>query len=397
VKNPIVHLKPGKEKQVLRGHPWIFSGAIGRVQGAPAAGDTVEVFDHRQQWLARGAWSPKSQISVRVWTRHPDELVDAAFFRDRLSRALRHRNGLYPEGSAGAVRLVFAESDQLPGLVVDRFNNLVVAQFSATGVERWKETIIDELVNITGCEALYERSDLQVRAREGLAESSGIRRGRLTDQSIVIVENGIQFKIDVDTVHKTGFYLDQRENRRLVRLESAGASVLDCFSFNGGFAVSALYGGAERVTLVDSSAPALEGARNNVVLNGFDSGRAVFDQGDAFSMLRKYNDEKRLFDVVVLDPPKLIENSAQVMKGARAYKNLNRVAMKLVKPGGWLFTFSCSGHMEDALFQKVVADAAVDAQREALIAGWLAQAPDHPVHMQFPEGKYLKGLKLRVL
>ncbi len=399
---PALILKPGREKSLLRRHPWVFSGAVERVEGEPAPGATVEVRSARGDFLARAAYSPASQIRARVWTFDPDEAVDADFLRRRIHLSLATRHSLDIEGQTNALRLVHAESDGLPGLIVDRYADVLVAQFLTAGAEHWRETLADILLEETRLKDLYERSDADVRALEGLAPRSGPLRGsinhpQLTTHPLTITEHGLQFKVDIAGGHKTGFYLDQRDNRRRVRQLAAGRDVLDCFCYTGGFSVNALAGGAKSVLSVDASAEALALCRENAALNDDPAHSSLLPrhttlEEDVFQLLRKFRDEARSFDLIVLDPPKFAPTAAQAEKAARGYKDINLLAFKLLRPGGLLVTFSCSGGVDAALFQKIVAAAALDAGVEAQILERLSQAADHPVSLNFPEGAYLKGL-----
>jgi 23S rRNA (cytosine1962-C5)-methyltransferase len=402
--SPALVLKPGREKSLLRRHPWIFSGAVARLEGTPEAGGTVDLRSSRGEFLARAAYSPASQIRARVWTFDQSEAVDEAFFRRHLAAALQTRAVLHlntgfadsseSADSTNACRLVHAESDGLPGLVVDRYGEVLVAQFLSAGAELWRETLSDLLVELTGLQDLYERSDADVRALEGLTERTGPLRGN-PPEKLTITENGLKFAVDLAAGHKTGFYLDQRPNRLRVRTLAKGREVLDCFCYTGGFTVNALAGGAKSVLSVDSSAQALSLARENLTLNGLPLERVEFRQEDVFFVLRFLRDSGRSFDLVVLDPPKFAPTAAQAEKAARGYKDINLLAFKLLRPGGFLATFSCSGGVDAALFQKIVASAALDAGVEAQVVEHLAQGPDHPVALNFPEGAYLKGLICR--
>ena len=391
-----VVIKRGREKSLLRRHPWIFTGAVASVEGRPQSGETVEVMLADGSRVARAAYSPASQIVARVWTFDPGEDVSLDFFRARLSRAIELRGARARTGDPGAARLVNAESDGLPGVVVDRYGRWLVAQLLTAGAERWREVIAGELERLASPAGIYERSDVDVRAKEGLDKRSGLLRGAEPPELVEIAEGGCRFLVDLRRGHKTGFYLDQRENRAAVAEYARGAEVLNCFSYTGGFGVSALAGGAARTTNVDSSAPSLELSRRNMELNGFDESASEHVEGDAFAVLRRYRDEGRSFDLAVLDPPKFAESRVQLARASRGYKDINLLALKLLRPGGVLFTFSCSGLMTSELFQKIVADAALDAGRDARIVRRLSQAEDHPVALPFPEGAYLKGFVCRV-
>lgn len=384
----------GREKSLLRRHPWVFSGAVAKVDGRARPGDTVEVVSASGRWLGRGAVSPDSNIRVRIWTFDQKEAVDAAFFRRRLARALAARE--LPGVPARACRLVAAEADGLPGLIVDRYGDFCVCQFLAAGVERYKAEIADALLDLTGCAGVYERSDAEVRAKEGLTPLTGVLRGAEPPELVEIDEGPARFLVDVRGGHKTGFYLDQRDNRRLVAAHAAGRRVLNCFAYTGGFGVAAALGGASEVIHLEASAPALALARKNAALNAVEHVPTQYLEADAFARLRELRDAGERFGLVVLDPPKFADSKATLERACRGYKDVNLLAAKLLAPGGLLFTFSCSGLMEPDLFAKVVADAFLDAGRDALILARLSQAPDHPAAAAFPEGSYLKGLLLRV-
>jgi 23S rRNA (cytosine1962-C5)-methyltransferase len=387
--NPLI-LKKGREKSLLRRHPWIFSGAVEKASGK--AGETLEVRSTSGKVLARAAYSPKSQIRARVWTFDAAEQVDAGFFRNRVQKALALREGLPAAKHTNALRLINGESDGLPGLVVDRYADVLVAQFLAAGVEQWRDVILDFLTELSGCEAIFERSDAEVRKLEGLEPRVGFARGNRNAARCPIIEYGLNYRVDVEQGQKTGFFLDQRENRQRVRALAAGREVLDGFSYTGGFAINALAGGAKRITAVESSAPALEVAKENLAANPLDASRVEFVQADVFAHLRKLRDGAAHFDLIILDPPKFAPTAAQVQNAARAYKDINLWALKLLAPGGLLATFSCSGAVPPDLFQSIVAGAALDAGGDAKIIERFGAAADHPVALEFPEGEYLKGL-----
>jgi 23S rRNA (cytosine1962-C5)-methyltransferase len=393
----VVVLKRNRAKPVVQRHPWIFSGAIDRVEGGPADGEIVDVRDAGNNWLARGYLNTQSQIAVRLLTWDREEPIDRTFWRRRLAQALSARHILAGDPHTTAYRLVHAESDFLPGLVVDRYGDWLVVQFLTLGVERWRTEIVSALVGLTATRGVYERSDVDVRQKEGLTQRKGLIWGEdPPPPQLEIRENGHAFLVDIRGGQKTGFYLDQRENRARLAPFCAGAEVLDAFAYTGACAIYAAAGGAARVTLVDSSAPALELARSNLTLNGIKESSAGYVEGNVFSVLRGYREEGRTFNVVVLDPPKLAASSRDVQRAARAYKDVNLLAFQLLQPGGILFTTSCSGAVSADLFQKIVFGAALDSGREAQVVGYLAQGADHPVALTFPEGAYLKGLICRV-
>jgi 23S rRNA (cytosine1962-C5)-methyltransferase len=386
----VVRLREGRERSLLRRHPWVFEGAI--VKGRADAGETVRVEASDGRFLAWGAYSPTSQIRVRAWSFDEAERIDATFFARRVANAIALRARLAI--ASDALRLVHGEADGLPGLVVDRYGETLVAQFLAAGAERLRAVITEVLLATTGLERLYERSDVAVRRLEGLEPRAGwLEGGGATE--ITIREHDWRLALDIAQGHKTGYYLDQRDNRRafarLVR-DFACERVLDVYSYSGAFAVAALAGGAGHVLSVDSSAPALERARTNVAANGFDASRHDICDADANATLRALLDAGRRFDAIVLDPPKFAPSAAHAERAARAYKDINRLALALLEPGGVLMTFSCSGGIGAELFQKIVAGAGVDARVDGVFLQRLAAAPDHPMTIAFPEGEYLKGL-----
>jgi 23S rRNA (cytosine1962-C5)-methyltransferase len=389
---PAILLKPTREKSLLRRHPWVFSGAIDRVQGNPQPGETVDVLDAKGHFLAKAAYSPSSQIRARVWTFDQNEAVEADFFRRRVDLAIKLRSTLGLSTVGDAFRLIHAESDQLPGLIVDRYGDVLVLQSLTAGSEFWRDTLADILLEKTGCSAIYERSDADVRELEGLPVRNGLLRGSMPHFPLTITEYGLKFNVNIETGHKTGFYLDQRKNRHRIGELAAGREVLNCFCYTGGFTIHALAGGAKSVLSVDSSADALALGQQNAALNGQGGNGLEWLEADVFVALRKFRDQNRSFDMVILDPPKFAATAAQAERAARGYKDINLLAFKLLRKGGILATFSCSGGIDAALFQKIVAGAALDAGVEAQIVEHLEQGPDHPVSVHFPEGTYLKGL-----
>ena len=385
-------LKPGREKSLLRRHPWIFSGAIQQADQSLASGATVDVLSSKGKFLARGAYSPQSQIRVRAWT-FDDEPIDKDFFRKQIHAALDIRNSLFDSQDTNSIRLIYAESDGIPGFIVDRYDDILVLQSLTAGSEFWKETIADLLVEETGLKNIYERSDADVRELEGLSSRVGNFRGMIPSP-IMIAEHGLKFLVDVEHGHKTGLYLDQRANRQRVRTFAQDKDVLDCFCYTGGFTVNALAGDAKSVLCVDASSDALALARQNIELNKLPLEKVQFLEGDVFQVLRKFRDEGRPFDMIILDPPKFAPTAAQADKAARGYKDINLLAFKLLRPNGILVTFSCSGGVDAAFFQKIVAGAALDAGVDAQIIEHLSQASDHPISLHFPEGAYLQRLGL---
>ncbi|HEY1103382.1 MAG TPA: class I SAM-dependent methyltransferase [Burkholderiaceae bacterium] len=385
-----IRLRAGKERSLQRGHPWVFESAIAK--GGADAGETVRIESHEGAFLAWAAFSPASRIRARAWSFDEAQRIDAPFLEARIQASVlaRARFDIKSDG----VRLIHGESDGLPGLVVDRYGDTLVAQFQSCGVERFKAVIADALLAATGLQRLYERSDTQSRTQEGLAPATGwLRGGGAT--GITIHEHDWKLTLDIATGHKTGFYLDQRDSRAKFAATTRRlglGEVLNCYCYTGGFTVAALAGGAAHVTSIDSSGPALERAAAHVALNGFAPERATFLDADVNASLRQFIEAGRVFDAIVLDPPKFAPTAAHAERAARAYKDINRLAFKLLAPGGVLFTYSCSGGISADLFHKIVASAGIDAGVDGFITERLAGAPDHPMTLRFPEGEYLKGL-----
>lgn len=386
-----VILKTGREKSLLRHHPWIFSGAVQQADENIAPGETVDVLSFNREFLARASYSPHSQIRARVWT-FEDEPVGRNFFQKRIHAAIHSRDMRGLRRDTDAYRLIYAESDNIPGLIVDRYGDVLVLQSLTAGSEFWKETIADLLLEETGLTTIYERSDADVRELEGMQPKVGLLRGTLPQLPLTVHEHSLIFNVNFAGGHKTGFYLDQRRNRLRLRELVKDKDVLDCFCYTGGFTVNVLAGKAKSVLSVDSSADALKICKENVALNQLDETRHTILEGDVFQVLRKFRDEGRSFDMIILDPPKFAPTAAHAEKAARGYKDINLLAFKLLRPGGMLVTFSCSGGVDAALFQKIVAGAALDANIDAQIIEHLSQAADHPIGLNFPEGAYLKGL-----
>lgn len=386
-------LHPGKERSLLKRHPWIFDTSVARLAGQARPGDTVIVADAHGKPLAKAAFSPQSKIRARVWSFDPDAPIDHAFFKRRIAQAVLRRAALPELSAQQGLRLIHAESDGLPGVIADRYGDTVVLQLTSAGAEKWRDAIIAGLVQATGCARLYERSDSEVRGLEGLEPATGWRFGQAPASEILIEEHGIRMAVDIMAGHKTGFYLDQRENRRLLAELSHGKRVLNCFCYTGGFSLQALAGGATQVLSIDSSQPALERAAANLALNpGLDAARAEWRCANVFDELRRLKSAGETFDLIVLDPPKFAPSAAHAERAARAYKDINLLGCKLLAPGGLMMTYSCSGGIGVELFQKIVAAAALDAGRTARIVKRLQGAADHPIDLAFPEGEYLKGL-----
>ncbi|MDI7276983.1 MAG: class I SAM-dependent rRNA methyltransferase [Anaerolineae bacterium] len=393
---PTVSLKPGRARSARQRHPWIFAGALQHVPGEAADGSTVRVVDEDGQFVAWGYLNRASQIAVRLLSWDEAELPDESLLFRRLQRALTWRRRCYGWPPAGAARLAYAESDGLPGLIVDRYADWLVVQFLTLGSERWREPLIDWLVRELTPRGIYERSDVDVRQKEGLDPRSGPLWGEAPPPLVEIAEHDCRFLVDLAHGQKTGFYLDQRVNRQHVAAYSPGREVLDAFAYSGGFGICAARAGASEVWYVDSSADALRLAQRNAELNGLPAPEERFLQRDVFQLLREYCDRARRFDVIVLDPPKFAYAQSHVERACRGYKDINRLAMQLLRPDGILATFSCSGAVGVELFQKVIFAAAVDARRDVQIVQVMGQAPDHPVLVHFPEGAYLKGFICRV-
>ena len=400
-------LHPGKEKSVLRRHPWLFSGAVAQLDGRARPGDTVDVVSHEGRPLGRAAWSPASQIRARIWSFDAAESIDHAFFKRRVAASVARRNALPELAGQQGLRLIHAESDGLPGVIADRYGDTVVLQLTTAGADKWRGAIADSLHKATGCARIYERSDVEVRKLEGLEAVTGwLRNAPLPPggggaggegEPLVIDENGVRMAVDIVGGHKTGFYLDQRENRRRVAELARGRRVLNCFCYTAGFSLQALAGGAREVVSVDSSGPALATAQRNLALNPqLDAARAIWREADVFAELRSLRAAGERFDLVILDPPKFANTAAHAERAARAYKDINLLGLQLLAAGGLLMTYSCSGGIGAELFARILAGAALDAGRNARIVQHLHGAADHPVDLAFPEGEYLKGLLLQV-
>jgi 23S rRNA (cytosine1962-C5)-methyltransferase len=392
---PGIILQAGREKSLLRRHPWIFSGAVECVNGAPANGDTLPVRSAQGEFLAWAAYNSGSQISARVWSWLEAEKIDTDFFCRKITSALAARKNLKLDQYSNGMRLIHAESDGLPGLIVDQYGDVLVIQIGSAGAEYWRDTCADILQELCGSVCIYERSDSDSRTLEGLELRNGVLRGTLPD-NVEVVENGLRFKVDVAAGQKTGFYLDQRDNRALTETLARDKDVLNCFCYTGGFSLYALRGGAKSVLSIDASGDALRIAEENLARNGLDASRAEWQEADVFLALRKLRDQGRSFDLIILDPPKFAPTAAFAEKAARGYKDINLLGFKLLRPGGILATYSCSGGISEDLFQKIIAGAALDAGVDAQIAHHLHASADHPVLLSFPEGAYLKGLVLRV-
>lgn len=385
-----------REKSLKRLHPWIFSKAIKTVSDNLSSGQTVEVFSSKGEWLGYAAYSAHSQIRARIWSFKQDEIIDASFFQRRIARAWQLRTELFDLNQTTGVRVVAAESDGLPGVTIDKYDDILVCQLLSAGADAWRDAIVAALIALFPEHSIYERSDVDVRKKEGLKPVTGWLHLPRASGEVVIKEHGMSLLVDVMQGHKTGFYLDQRASRAAAKRYAKNKTVLNCFSYTGTFGVATLQGGASSVTNVDLSELALNTALKNAELNQLDLSKIDNIKFDVFKLLRQYREQGKQFDMVILDPPKFVDSKAQLMSACRGYKDINMVAMQIVKPGGLLLTFSCSGLMEDGLFQKIVADAAIDAKRDCLFIEKLSQDSDHPIASFYPEGSYLKGLVCKI-
>ncbi|HYK75892.1 MAG TPA: class I SAM-dependent rRNA methyltransferase [Daejeonella sp.] len=393
-----VRLKKGKEKAVRQLHPWVFSGAIEQVQGKPENGEVVRVTDHQHEFLAYGFYNKQSRVALRLLEWNPDVEIDESWWRLRVQKAIQGRAELLENVDTNTCRLIFSEADFLPGLIVDRFADFLSVQILTSGIERIKPIILDELQKLLNPKGIFDRSDASSRAHEGLeASSGGTLWGAEPPEFVEVKENGLLYHVNIAEGQKSGFYCDQRDNRRILAQHASGKRVLDCFSYSGGFTLNALKNQAAQVTSVDSSALALETLKRNIELNGFNQAQHRLIQSDVNKQLRNFREQGEKFDIIVLDPPKYAPSRSALTKAARAYKDLNRQAMHLLENGGLLATFSCSGAVDIALFKQILAWAALDAGKEVQFIYQFCQPEDHPVRSSFPEGEYLKGLLCRVL
>ncbi|MDV7104396.1 class I SAM-dependent methyltransferase [Vibrio sp. TH_r3] len=393
-----IYLEKGRDKSLRRKHPWVFSRGVMRVEGDPQPGETVNVHAHNGEWLAKAAYSPVSQIRARVWSFEKQQ-IDTQFFVGRIQQALLIRQDVIAREGLTGFRLIAAESDGLPGITIDKYQNYLVCQLLSAGAEFNKSQLVDALVSCFPDCHIYERSDVAVRDKEGLSQVTGVLHGETPPAVVEIEENGVKINVDIVNGHKTGFYLDQRDSRQRSMKYVNDKDVLNCFSYTGGFGLYALKGGAKRVINADVSQPALDTAKQNALLNNFDISkkRAVFLNADVFKLLREYRDQGTKFDVVIMDPPKFISSRKNITSGAKGYKDINMLAMQILKPGGVLLTYSCSGLMTTELFQKIIADAAIDSGRQVKFIERFEQAADHLVDTAYPEGFYLKGFACKVL
>lgn len=391
-----VKLKKNRQKSLERKHPWVFSGAIDQIKEMPRNGETVKVISSDGKFLGWAAYSTKSQISLRIWSFKETEIINSTFFKEKILQSIKLRKQILDISNTNAYRLINAESDSLPGMIVDKYNDFIVCQFLSAGAEFWKQEIVNELSALLNPSGIYERSDVEVREKEGLDPVSGILFGEAPPDFVEIIENGIKFFVDIKNGHKTGFYIDQRDNRKLIENYSSGKEILNCFSYTGGFSAYAIKGGAVKITNVDSSLDALSLAEKNLLLNSIDSSKYENVVGDVFKYLRKLRDANKHFDIIILDPPKFAESASQVEKAGRGYKDINLLAIKLLNTNGLLVTFSCSGHITTDLFSKIISDAALDSGKTVHIIKHLTQSSDHTMLTSFPESLYLKGLICKV-
>ncbi|MEI6895264.1 MAG: class I SAM-dependent methyltransferase [Colwellia sp.] len=391
-----ISLNVGREKSLLRKHPWVFSKAVNKIKGKPMLGDTVDIFDSKGKWLAKGAYSPESQIRIRVWSFNEHEEIDRDFFFKKLKNAQLRRDWFITQGKLTGYRLIAGESDGLPGVTIDKYDNFIVCQLLSAGADFHRYTLVSCLTELyPGCH-IYERSDVNVRKKEGLEPVTGWLTQPQDSTECIIEEHGIKIHVDIATGHKTGFYLDQRDSRLTAGKFAQGKTILNCFSYTSTFSLHCAANGAKEVINVDVSQAALDMGERNLALNGLSDAKVSFVKEDVFKLLRIYREENKRFDMIILDPPKFVESKAQLTGACRGYKDINMLAMQLLNPGGLLLTFSCSGLMDMSLFQKVVADAALDAKRNVYFVERLQQAADHPISSNYPEGYYLKGLVCQV-
>lgn len=395
-----VKLKQGRERSVNNRHPWIYSGSVEQISDpAPQPGDIVDILDNSDHWLARAYFNPNSQIHARILTWDNNDNIDDSFWARQLDRSISMRNALQLGSETNAYRLVFAESDCLPGLIVDKYADYLVIQCLTVGIERQKEIIVDQLQALLYPKGIVERSDASVRKKEGLNKVVGIRSGTGPPPELEVWENGLRFIVDLFRGHKTGMYLDQRDNRAAVcdSRNVKGKRILNVFSYTGGFGVYAARASASQITHIEASSPILNQAFKNITANGYERPNDQYLNGDAFQIMRDLRDQDELFDVVIVDPPKFAHSQKDVKGACRGYKDLNLLALQLLKSQGLLATFSCSGLVNRDLFQKVVFGAAIDAGRDVQIIQPLSQAADHPILLSFPESEYLKGFLCRIL
>jgi len=391
-----VVLKKGKEKAVLHRHPWVFSGAIERVKGKPENGDVVKLIDAKGAFMAYGFYNDQSRVALRLLEWDETAEINEQWFRERVAAAVESRNNILIDGVTNTCRLIFSESDYLPGLIVDKYANHLAVQVLTSGIEKMMPCIIDELQRLLKPESIFDKSDASSRGHEGLQTSNVVLSGNHPPEHVEVIENGIRYNINIAEGQKSGFYCDQRDNRNILAAHTKDKKVLDCFSYTGGFTLNSLQQGAASVTSVDSSQLAIDTLKENILLNKFDTGKLTAITSDVNKQLRKFREDGETFDIVVLDPPKYAPSRSALDKASRAYKDLNRLGMLLLNKGGLLATFSCSGAMDMETFKQVLAWAALDAGKQVQFIYQFCQPEDHPVRSSFPEGEYLKGLLCRV-
>jgi 23S rRNA (cytosine1962-C5)-methyltransferase len=390
-----VILNKGKEKAILQKHPWVFSGALQALKTKPQNGELVKVLSHKQEFLAYGYFNDESRVAIRLLSWEEDLLPDEAWWRLRLQNAVEARKELLND-ETNTCRLVFSEADYLPGLIADCYGDYLALQILTTGVESMKPVILDELQKLTKAKGIFDKGDAAARAHDGLQATEGLLYGVLPPDFVEVKENGIKYHINIVEGQKSGFYCDQRDNRKIVAAYAKGKNVLDCFSYSGGFSLNALANGAASVVSVDSSALAIETLKKNILLNGFDASKSTSIQNDVNKQLRIFKEENQKFDVIILDPPKYAPSRSALDRAARAYKDLNRLSMHILTKGGLLATFSCSGAVDIDTFKQIIAWAALDAGKQVQIIHQFNQPEDHPIRTSFPEGEYLKGLLCKV-
>lgn len=392
-----IKLKKGKEKAVLQHHPWVFSGALEKVNGSPENGEVVKVCSAHGDFLAYGYFNDQSRVAVRLLEWDEERLIDKDWYAEKINQAIQSRAQLLKNKNTNAYRLIFSEADFLPGLIVDQYADFLSVQILSTGIEKAKDIIIDILCKALKPKGIFDRSDATARTHEGITAENGLLWGEAPASFIAVKENGINYHINIAEGQKSGFYCDQRDNRKLLAGYANGKTVLDCFSYSGGFTLNAFHAGAKAITSVDSSALAIETLKQNIALNQFQEKDHKAIQSDVNKQLRAFKEEGKKFDIVVLDPPKYAPSRSALDRAARAYKDLNRLGLLLLESGGLLATFSCSGAVDIETFKQIIAWAALDAGKEVQIIHQFSQPEDHPVRLSFPEGEYLKGLLIRVV